>query len=114
MAETPSGFVTVTSTHVGLDEAGGTTEMEFSLCPTIVPLPSAPKLTAVALAKPPPRIVMAPLPLSGPVLGDDRRNRGAAVGALERDGEILIDGRAQPAGGVVAHGGLIVAAVRPR
>ena len=69
MAETPSGLATVTSTHMGPGASGGTTEIEFSPSATIGAVAGEPKLTAVALAKPLPEIVMAPLPLSGPVLG---------------------------------------------
>ena len=43
--------------------------MEVSDCETIRPAPTDPKVTEVALANPPPSIVMAPPPLTGPVSG---------------------------------------------
>ena len=69
MAEIPCEFRTVTSTHSGPGALGGMTVMESSDWLTIWPVPAEPNVTALALRKPPPEIVMAPPPLCGPVLG---------------------------------------------
>ena len=50
--------------------------MEVADCETIRPAPTDPNVTEVALAKPPPEIVMAPPPLTGPVLGLTAPPRG--------------------------------------
>ncbi len=57
------------STQRGPLAPGGTTVMEVSVCETIWPAPAEPNVTEVALAKPPPAMVMAPPPPTGPVLG---------------------------------------------
>ena len=59
----------MTSTHWAEAAFGGTTVMEVADCATMRPAPAAPNVTEVTLAKPPPLIVMAPAPLTGPVLG---------------------------------------------
>ena len=46
---------------------GGTTVMEVSVLDTMAPVPAVPKLTDVALARPPPKMVMADPLASGPV-----------------------------------------------
>ena len=61
------GLVTVTSTQTGTDAAGGTTVSEVSLAEMICPCPAEPKLTEVALARPPPLMVKAPPPATGPL-----------------------------------------------
>ncbi len=48
---------------------GRDTVSELALRETMVPLPADPKDTAVALARPPPEMVMAPEPLMDPVFG---------------------------------------------
>src|SRR5580704_9998596 len=65
----PCEFVTVTSTHVWPGAFGGMTVMEVWDRARIWPPPKDPNVTDVALAKPPPLIVMGPLPTTGPVLG---------------------------------------------
>ena len=65
----PCELPTVTSTHWAKVAFGGTTVMEVADCATMRPGPAEPNVTEEALAKPPPKIVMAPPPLTGPVLG---------------------------------------------
>ena len=48
---------------------------------------------------------MAPAPLTGPSVGADGGDGRAAVGALQCEGQVLVDGCAQPAGRVEAVGG---------
>ena len=87
MAETPWEFLTVTSTQSGPSELGGMTVMEVSDWETIWPAPAEPNVTEVALAKPPPEIVMAPPPPIGPVLGLTEATEGhpsAPCSAMER------------------------------
>ena len=59
----------MTSTHWGYVALGGTTVTDVAVCDTMRPPPTDPNVTEVALPNPPPSIVMAPPPLTGPVLG---------------------------------------------
>ena len=57
------------STHAADAASGGTTVSVVAVWATIRPGPTDPKETEVALPKPPPTMVMAPPPLTGPVSG---------------------------------------------
>ena len=102
---------TVTSTHWAADASGGTTLMEVAVCDTMRPPPAVPNVTEVALPNPPPKMVMAPPPVTGPRVGAHGGDRGEPSPALQRDGQVLVDGRPQPAGRVEAGGGGEEAAV---
>ena len=87
LAETPCELVTVTSTQRGPEASGGMTVMEVPDCERMWPVPTDPNVTAVALAKPPPLIVMAPPPWAGPVSGPTDATDGhpsAPCSATER------------------------------
>ena len=64
----PCELATLTSTHMGPEAFGGMTVMEVCDRARIWPAPTEPNVTEVALAKPPPLIVVGPLPATGPVL----------------------------------------------
>src|SRR5258708_34742276 len=65
----PWEFRTVTSTQSGPGALGGTTVMAFWDCETMRPAPAEPNTTDEALRNPPPEMVTAPAPLTGPVFG---------------------------------------------
>ena len=95
----------MTSTHWADGALGGTTVMEVAVCATMRPPPTDPNVTEVALPNPPPEIVMAPLPLTGPVSGLTAATDGHPSAPLQREGQVLVDGCAEPAGRVEAVGG---------
>ena len=70
----------------------------------MVPLPIGPKDTAVALARPPPKMVMAPEPLMGPVFGLRPDTDGQPSPPWRAKARLGSTGEPSPLVGVVAGG----------
>ena len=81
------------------------TVMEVSDCETIWPAPAEPNVTDGGVGEAAAGDRDGAAAADRARAGAQRGHRGAPVGALQGDGQVLVDGRAEAAGGVVAGTG---------